>query len=214
MRYLISIFTFLGVLTGAISFAADAPEESTKEEPAAESVPLDQIWAHGMPGTRDIQELEEKPEDENSLMATIGRALQARHDRKVGKSFAVEGTGLGALKAAYAVITGQRPVAKSLASGEVSIAFFTHYSPYYVHLAKVTRNGESVRIEYELIPHLTKEITLHFALIPLGKLPSGNYKVDVVAKPTAEKLIAGGFKEVSEEKKARIVSSSFKFHVD
>lgn len=174
-------------------------------------IPLKSIWAHEMPGTHDIHELEGKSDSENSLMAVIGRALKARP--KVGQAFAVEGKGLEALKAAFAVITKQRPIAKSL-SGEVSVAFFTQYSPYYVHLANVTRKGKTVRIEYELLPHRTLNRTLHFALIPLGSLPAGDFKVEIAAKPMAKEFIQDGFKEVEDEAKELIVSSSFKFHVD
>jgi hypothetical protein len=192
------------IFVGSASALAD-------EKPV--EIPLREVWALDMPGTRNIHDLEGKTDGDNSLMAVIGRALQARNERKVGKAFAVQGSGLTALKAAFAVITKQRPSARSL-SGEVSVVFFTHESPYYVHLAKVTREGKGIRVEYEIVPHQTKELTIHFALIPLGELPSGDYNVDIVAKPMAKKYVEVGFKEISDEKKALIVSSFFKFHVD
>lgn len=214
MRLLLALVLIGQAVLPVCGDTTESPAEVVEETSDTEAVPLKQIWAHDMPGTREISELEEKPEGDDSLMATIGRALRARHDRKVGKSFAVEGKGLDALKEAFSVITGQHPEDSSVPTGEVSIVFFTHYSPYYVHLADVTRKGEAVRIEYQLVPHLSKELTSHFALIPLGDLPKGDYKVDIIARPIAEKFITAGFKEVSEEKRALIVSESFKFRVN
>ncbi|MCC6491522.1 MAG: hypothetical protein IT424_00705 [Pirellulales bacterium] len=195
----------------AIVLAAFADFPATAEE-----IPLKEIWALNMPGTRDIHELEPKPDADNSLMAIIGRAINARYGRKVGKAFAVAGTGREALDAAFRVITGQPKWSlKPLRGGhEASIVFFTHYSHYYVHLARVARDGNAIRVEYELTPHHTDDLTSHIALIPLGPLPAGVYEVNIIGKSMSKKLIDKGFEEVDDERRELIVSSSFEFEVD
>jgi hypothetical protein len=178
-------------------------------------IPLSEIWGHDMPGTRRIAELMDDPQSEDSLMGQIGKAHSyKRGDKPVGPGLAVEGTGTEALKNAHAVITGKDPRPVFLSKDqEVSLAFFTMYTGYYIHVKKVTLSGNTIRIRYEFLPHISKDITQHFALIPLGRLHKGEFEVEIVGEPLAQKYIDRGWKEFDDEKKARVVSSSFKFEV-
>jgi hypothetical protein len=178
-------------------------------------IPLSEVWAHGMPGTRRIAELMSDPRSEDSLMGQIGKEHSfARGKKPAGPALAVEGRGLEALKNAHAVITGRSPRSDSLSKDhEVSIAFFTLTSSRYVHLTKVTRSRQTIQVRFEFIPHETKDLTQHFALIPMGKLPKGKFQVEVIAEPLAQRFIEKRWKEFDDERKARIISSSFEFEV-
>lgn len=187
------------------------PPELTKD---ATDIPLAEIWAHMMPGTKKIHGLQKDVPDENTVMAKIGRVLSEKIRQKTEPSFAVEKTGLEGLKNAYAVFSGEMKRPTSLSKdNEISIVFFTHPSNYYVHLSRVVLDGNTIRVGYRLVPHMTQDMTMHFALIPIGKLPKGKYKVYVLAEPIEKKLLIGGLKEPDVQKKATIASSSFEFNV-
>lgn len=181
----------------------------------ADEIPLDQIWAHMMPGTKKIQELELQVPDDDRLMAKIGRVLYQNMRQKTGTSFAVEGIGLGGLENAERVLCKdeKREISFSPES-EISIVFYTHYSNFYAHLSKVDVDGYTIEIRYQLVPHLTQDLTAHFALIPIGKLPKGDYKVKVIAEPTDQKFIEAGFQKPRKVDHSTIASSSFSFQVE
>lgn len=187
------------------------PPELSKN---AVDIPLAGIWAHMMPGTKRIHDLEKNVPVDDTLMAKIGRILSKKKKQKTDPSFAVEKTGLEGLGNAYAVFSGEmkRPISLSK-DNEISVVFFTHPSNYYVHLSRVVLDGSTIRVEYRLVPHLSQDATKHFALIPIGKLPKGKYKVDVFSEPIEKKLLGGGLREPDAQKKATIASSSFEFEV-
>ena len=203
----IRLLTLLTTVLGcSIGFAEEAVE-----------IPLSKIWALRMPGTINIHELEKGTPSNKSLMAEIG----AKHgfsswETKAGPAFAVEGTGLGSLKNAHAVIIGKQPRPTSLPQGhDISIVFFSVTSGHYVHLTKVERDHQSIRIQYEFVSHLTRDLTQHFAIIPLGKLGEGDFKVDIVAqgfeKPFQDDP---GMRANPNERMLRRVSTSFDFEVE
>jgi hypothetical protein len=173
------------------SFAEDAVE-----------IPLDQIWAWDMPGTINIQTLEKGTPSEDWLMTKI---RDEQHSKgwmaKAGSAFAVEGTGLKALENAYDIILGKQSRPTSL-SGEVSVIFFSLAAGNYVHLTNVERDQNTINVRYKFVRHEEKHLTRHFAIIPLGKLPKGKYKVDIAAESPAPK-----------SSKLPRVSSSFDFIV-
>jgi hypothetical protein len=149
-------------------------------------IPLYQIWAWDMPGTQNISDLEKATPSEDWLITKI---RDEQHSKgwmaKAGRAFAVEGTGLKALENAHDVIFGKQKRLTSL-SGEISVIFFSLAGGQYVHLTKVEREGDTINIRYKLVPHEQKHLTRHFAIIPLGKLPKGNYKVDIATKSPAK----------------------------
>lgn len=177
-------------------------------------IPLKEIWADSMPGTINIYELEGTPSD-NPLMAEINKkhGFKTWQD-KAGPAFAVQGTGLEALKNAHAVITEKQSRPTSLPQdSEVSVIFFSLEFGNYVHLTKVERDKNTINIRYEFVPHTQKHLTRHFAIIPLGKLPKGQYKVDVGAEPFADRFRDQGMVEIPDERKLPRVSPSFEFSV-
>ena len=203
----IRLFTLLTIVLGcSIGFAEDAVE-----------IPLSKIWALRMPGTINIYELEKGTPSNKSLMAEIGAKHGfGSHETKAGPAFAVVGTGLEALKNAHAAITGKQPRPTSLPQvHDISIVFFSITSGHYVHLTKVERDHQTIRIQYEFVSHLTKELTQHFAIIPLGKLGEGDFKVDIVAQGFEEPFQDDpGMRANPDERKLRRASSSFKFEIE
>lgn len=199
---------FLSVCVVLLCFTSNNTKEPIR-------VPLSEIWANDMPGTLRLHDLANDPKRDHPLFLDIAKEHSYKRGKKpAGPALAVEGTGLEALENAHAIITGRKPrPAFLLQDHQISISFFTLYSGYYVHLTKVTRSQHTIEVRYEFIPHTSRELTQHFALIPMGKLPKGKFKVDVVSEPFAQRFIDKNWKEFDDEKKTRIISSSFEFDV-
>jgi hypothetical protein len=207
------------VWAGCASFVAadDKPVE----------IPLTAIWAWQMPGTKDVRDLEpdafkvnanlstdeQLKRQAGSLTSGILTALAPlKANQKAISAFAVTGTGGGALREAHAVMVDDRKPSSSFpANEELSVVFFSHSFGCYVHLDKAKREGHRIRISYHLVPHRTKELTSHFALIPVGQLPEGTIKVEIIQKPMAAKYVNAGFKPVAEAVASRVVSRPFDF---
>jgi hypothetical protein len=150
---------------------------SVRDGVKSDPIPLDQVWALDMPGTRPMNRTQTG--DPPAYVAPEGRlADEIRAALSSGKSgarfdpgpgFAVHGHGLAALREAHAVLVGGRLRQTSFRAGEpVSLVFFAREFNYYVHLAGVERCGPDVQITYRFVPHRTKELSSHFALIPLS----------------------------------------------
>ncbi len=167
----------------------DLPALGTEEDPVAERIPLDQIWALDMPGTRDVRELDPRKDVnvKNSTAVTkIRRSIFLRTYRtkerpKAGPCFLVPGEGKEALQNAAKVLVDNAPHAKTLPAGEkVSLVFYSQPAPGYVALHSVRHSDNHITVRYQVITHQTANATVHFALIPLGKLPAGKATVEVV----------------------------------
>ena len=91
--------------------------------------------------------------------------------------------------------------------------FFSHAFGYYVHLRKVEQEPGKIVITYRFAPHRTKEMTNHFALIPLGNLSPGKVKVESVRAPIDSQLTVAGFKEPSAAMAMQVVAQPFEFEV-
>jgi len=192
---------------------------SMAEQPAEiVTIPLDQIWAYKMPGTRDIGKLEAKAPNYayGPLFGKIRESLsKVLAQGKIAESgFAVLGMGTDALRKAHDILVRNMKPQQTVAIGsEVSLVFFSYESIAYVHLHTVERQGRVINIRYRFVPHETMEVTEHLALIPLGKLPSGKYRVNVIQAPMDRKYVGSRFPPVSDEVARRIVCRSFSFSV-
>jgi hypothetical protein len=90
------------------------------------------------------------------------------------------------------------------------VVFFAHETQPYVHLHKVERQDNSVNINYRFVYHEEQDTNRYFALLPLGKLPSGRYDVNVVR---AKKYERKEFPQPSDEVARRIVCGAFLFTI-
>jgi hypothetical protein len=187
------------------AFAVADGLSSSQDETVA--IPLDEIWAYEMPGTRDIQELDrdlsaENPETDtstesgsqrDSLWTSIANSLSAdmpgsdwpREGQLARPGFAVVGTGREALRRTHAVlVNGEKPAESFELDTEISLAFFSYQTATYVHIQKVERRGNEIEIQYRFVGYGEKFVTAHLALIPLGKLLPGEYEVNMVQLPS------------------------------
>ena len=162
-----------GIVLLSVSASAEPPKDTV-------TIPLDQIWAFDMPGTRDIRELE--PE-RGPMVSSIGRSLShaPAKGETVKPAFAVRGDGLQALRGAHAVLVEDaKPDSMFPVGSKLSVVFFSYQLGSFVHINNVERRGDVVEVQYRFVPHRTREMTVHFALIPLGELPHGKFTVQII----------------------------------
>jgi hypothetical protein len=191
---------------------------SPKSETSKESttlIPLKEIWAYRMPGTKDATKLGNvrtpKGAWSNPTINELSRLFGARLSKreKAGPAFVVEGVGEAALKNMGAGLKSEPE--KYVPSGkEISLVFYTHLSSYYVRIDAVERTAKKFVVPCQLVTHSTYNMTFHFALIPLGKLQPGEYTIEIEHLPTIDKL--GGRVEI-ERDLSWIVCGSSTFHV-
>jgi hypothetical protein len=187
MRYAIS----LGIaLFAAVSLAAEPPI----------TIPLKDIWASRIESTKDVKELEPEQFGEKTKKLPSEEKFKLLHDSitqhilnalkgDVKKSFAVVGTGRAALLAASAVLVDQKPASEQFSSAdEISIVFTCSSAAMTCQLEDVTRNGNRIEVPFQLTRRGDEWNSAHFALIPLGKLPTGKYEVEFVQKPKPDNL--------------------------
>jgi hypothetical protein len=199
-----------GLATTVLLFSA-ASAETRRDNGEVITIPLSEIWANNMPSTRDIGKLDPK----RPLAYEIRRAIGfPPKDEEAKPGFAVMGTGLEALQEAHAVfVDKKKPRATFPAGSDVSVVFFTHETRPYVHLQKADRQGNKINVHWRFVPHETEDMTIHVALIPLGKIPSGKYRVNVIRSEMPKKYIDLGFRPTSDKVARRIVCRSFSFTV-
>jgi hypothetical protein len=225
MRKFLLASGMLIVCSAAITVLAE-----TTAQDEAHVIPLKDIWALGMPGTRDVHDLEPDKFGPRisklssaeqikimgkSLMSQIGGRLQYnKPGQPARQAFAVMGIGADALREAAAVLSDKKKSQVSFpANSNISVVFFSHVSGYYVYVTRVVVKRSLIEISYRFVPHETKEMTSHFALIPIGKLPPGEVKVDINRSPIEKKFVDAGFKEPPSSMDSQIVSRPFRFTV-
>jgi hypothetical protein len=185
----------------------------------AEAIPLSDVWAWNISGTRPMDGSRHGTEyasPEGRLLDEIRVALQLPFvEPKVAKSgFAVSGADADALREAHAVLANHQPPPDSFpADSTISIVFFSHKSTYYCHLDGAEIHGHRIRVPYRFIPHQTDNITSHFALIPLGKLAPGKYTVEMDRMPMGPEYLHKNYHDLPLDEARRIVCKSFSFTV-
>jgi hypothetical protein len=163
------------VLIACCTSSIASADRATKE------IPLDRIWALKMRGTRDVRNLSQ--DDAGDIRRALTRAAGER--AKAGPCFVVYGTGKEALgQAAKVLVTGAEPAKVISAGREASLVFYTYSAPGYVVLHSVRRSDRQLIIRYQVIIHQTSNASVHFAIIPLGKLVAGELAVKVIEVPS------------------------------
>jgi len=168
----------------------------SREEPSIE-IPLNKIWAVEMPGTKDVRKLEpihfgaatrQLPQNEqtklliSSLKFQIFQAIYNRQKKgePIGPGFTVAGKGKEALESVHGILKNGVPIPSSISTNaEATLFFYGALNGQYLQLKKVYIEKRQMILQFQLVPHMTMEMTQHFALIPLGKLPIGNYTVTI-----------------------------------
>jgi hypothetical protein len=143
---------------------------------AQTEIPLKDVWAHLMRGTRDIRELSK--EDIAAIRETLSNGTQKQAE--AGPCFIVFGDEKEALRRARKMIVDdEKPVTSLRSDGAAWLVFYSYAAPGYVCLESVSQSEGKVIVQYEVLIHATANATQHFALIPLGKLPAGELNVEI-----------------------------------
>jgi hypothetical protein len=196
----------------AFNLRAAADERVTADNATSE-IPLMEIWGFRIPGTHELRTTRDA-EIVRQIQA-IQRALPTAGTKTAGvpSGFAVLGTGKEALRAARAVIAdGKQPSESFPAGSDISLVFFSYKFGSYVHLKKVIRRDHDITIEYVFVPHATKEMSEHFALIPLLNCPEGRIRVEVEQMPSDVLQIQNSeLRHVDPEIFRKVVCKSFSF---
>jgi hypothetical protein len=184
-------------------------------------IPLRDIWAYRMPGTREIGKLEkDRPPQWNygrlirDIRNVLGTARPKGKD--AGTAFAVSGTGIDALREAHAVLVEEKkPRDKFPAGNDVSIVFFSYSFGSYVELNSVRRRVHDIDIRYRFRTHATMDLTDHIAIIPLTSLTDGKYRVNVI-QSLVDKKVSPKYESrfFEPEVASKIVSGPFEFSVE
>jgi hypothetical protein len=174
-------------------------------------IPLSEVWGN-MPGTKNLSELTEQEPRLSEAMQSLWKPVQK--DSTAGPAFAVQGVGSEAVKSIYEVVIDKKKPRETFdGNRKISIVFFSHESNRYVHIHKVDRQGNDINVRWQAVPHETQETTKHFAIIPLGKLSNGTYRVNIIHSPMPQKYADLSFREWSDEIARRVVCGSFSFSV-
>lgn len=169
----------------AFAFAVSSASFAVADEKPIE-IPLNDIWAHRMPGTKDVNKLDPYESGKPNAASQINRLFIIRLDEDTppGKCFVVKGEGKKALENAVQVLIHNEPRLKGVQKGTpASLVFYSHPARGYVHLDSVVREGHVITVNYKVVIHQEANVTTHFALIPLRDLPIGKYTVKPVQVP-------------------------------
>jgi hypothetical protein len=173
---------------------------------AGEAIPLDRIWALNMPGTKSVRELEPEhygknvrslPEEEQiehlqqSLSFQIQQTIKRQtENRPIGPGFVVTGTGKDALHNVMESLESASRSQTVPADEEIAVFFYSREFGSYVHLERVSMVENTLTLSYRFVKHSTKTTEANFALIPLGKLPVGQYRVEIAQLPVEREIRA------------------------
>ncbi len=189
--------------------------EPPKKVPEVVTIPLDQIWAYNMPGTKRLEKVEDRrsAKELREIRTSLSTTQLKRGMARAG--FVVVGEGIGAVQGAHAVLVEGKKAPQQLpADTEISLVFFSCQFGRYVQLQKVVRDDNVIEVQYQFIPHKSKEVTQHFALIPLGKMVPGNMRVKITQVPMAREFVSAGWQPVQPDTERRIVCQPFSFDVE
>ena len=190
-------------------------------EPEAVEIPLDEIWAYEMPETRDVRELDtERNQNQASshpIVKRVVKSLISRRDdeAKSRTAFVVTGKGIESLRNADVSFRADKEREATIAPDlELTVVFYSMLGAPYVHIVSVERFDRTILVKYRFVEHSTRDSSVHFALIPVGKLSKGEYEVKIQQDQSvnlqgkdarrvkdAEQLLSSGFSFVVQEEK-------------
>ena len=210
---------YMVALLAALTTCAGHAQEKSVE------IPLENIWAFDMPGTRDIAgiplpEMDEKRRpglDHESYRNQRANYIELMRQHLTAKPSSVRSlpgfviphrVDLHTLQQASSRLQVSKKLGMSYPLGQIpaseypvseedmTLVFFSHPAAYHVLLTEVVRNGNEVIVRYRFRPHFSVESTVHFAFIPLGKLPAGKYQVKFEQERFEQKYHDAGFLRV------------------
>lgn len=198
----------------AVSFL-NAANAVAKESQDIIAIPLSDVFAWKMPGTKDVGTLDAVKKSGVTELPVINDILNAlrrpANGEKAGPAFVVKGTGRTALENSRDVFnkafrkTGEMP-----AETDLTLVFYSHSYGQFVHLVSAERTDRLVKVKYRFVAHATANNTRHFALIPIGKFIPGTVKVQIEQQSSISKT---GEERPSISDTERLISHPFSFEV-
>lgn len=215
------------VFAAALVSLSALPGRAVDDGAESVEIPLKEVWGFRMPGTQPIRAgmVDDPaggpmrwPSQEARLMEEIRRSLRIRrlngNIQPSAPGFAVSGKGLGTLHQVHDVlVAGMEPTGSLSLKEEVTVVFFSYDFSKYVQMTHVELSGKQLEINFQYGVHTSKNLSCHLALIPLGKLPPGEYHVAINRARLAEKSKAGRSPEVIRERDAQVICQPFSFVV-
>lgn len=199
-------------------------------------IPLSEIWALDMLGTRDVKKLEPEaysheamslPESEQferiekSIIYQIRHSLQLQRDsnaqgpKKPAKAFAVVGSGKEALVEANSILAGRKAPQNTFpANSKLSIVFHSLEAGSYVHLTSVKKQDNKIAIYFQFVPRFTADMSTHFALIPVSGLEAGKIEVQIVQEPMKDRYGIGKGLEANPDWQEQVICKPFSFTIE
>jgi hypothetical protein len=200
MRTLLPSVLGISILAGSSVIAA-GPVEPVE-------IPLEEIWALANPGTRNLRELG-SPRVEDSFVEKVLKQIRESWRQETGLVVEVEG---GVALRKFHQVRVERLKRNTVRPDvPLTLVFFTNLT-MAVHLDKVARTGNTFTVEYRFVPHREALASQQLALIPLGELAAGKYRVNIVRLPIEQKYIDNGLREPNP-KAFNNVCTSFDFGV-
>jgi hypothetical protein len=219
----LTTFFFAGAVLICFVSKVEAKEDAPPQKNGSNRrvIPLNQIWAYDMPGTKDIGDLgrHQARSEGMKFLASISESSVLRAQRQNGEparqGFAVVGNGLTAMRAAHAVMEGEaKQTTKFSPDDEITLVFFSEPATgAHVYVRRVEREGNNIEIQYQLEPYIQRHYSFGFALIPLGRLPFGQYTVGFLQLRAEERHIRLGFRPFNKKWSDRFLCKPFTFKV-
>jgi len=226
------------LLASAIALLMDSSAIAVESTKSVE-VPLKSIWANCAEGAKALTELEPElrvsldtpeeiakystPEAQKALYER-GRqsfvwkieAAQLR-DQSESKAprtgFAVAGVGRAALPGVYAaIVEGKERQDTFSEQDEITVVFFTRPSVAGVIIDRIEWQGNILRIHFTMVSQGELAARSSLALIPVGKLAAGKYRVETVRSSRTDRD-QRGFPPVKAGAENEIVCRPFNFVV-
>jgi hypothetical protein len=192
-------------------------------------IPLSEVWALDMPGTKDVRLLE--PEvygDETKTLPTTKRyellnqsliqqvlgSLELEVPRRPMQGFLVASNVRDSLsKVSVLLAASKKPPTAFESDKELTLVFYSLQTGTDVHLTSVNLKGNQINIEFRFVPHFTDEMSTHFALIPLPKLSAGKYKVRIHEAPVLN-FQDWGVNQFNPEWRKKFICKDFEFKIE
>ena len=172
---------FLVSLLAAVCLSAAHAEDAQTV-----TIPLSDMWAYRDPAIRSIASID-PPADDCPLSQEIGKTLNPASMQDRPKTvFVVTGSPSEALIKAHDVIVNKKPMQSEIVTDEQLTLVFMSYTIFHISLKPVElRKGDvnEITVSYFVKMSGRGDGQDYFALIPLGKLSAGLYRVAIEQVP-------------------------------
>ena len=94
-----------------------------------------------------------------------------------------------------------------------SYSFSEPFSGNHARIEQVEWEGNRIQIQYWLEPYFESTLSQTFALIPIGKMPVAEYRVEMRQLPRDHEFIEMGYERLDEDWSRKVLCKAFRFTV-